>query len=182
MNPIDILLTRFTTTRARIIAAASGITASIALIAAGFIPALAPVMITTFGAIAGVLLAASGILLAAGIPALSRRRYRLYTRRIASLSVFGGWIVLSSIISRNDVIAEHLGGALMVAVVIGLLAFSSKTEQEIAEDIAARENQATEDIFDSYESREEEESSESEVSEESVEFSETDGSSIEQSR
>lgn len=150
MNPIDTLMTRFSTTRGRFIASAVFGIVGILFLALGFIPNLASLMITVFGSTAGVFFAAAGILVAANIPALARHQYRLYTRRITSLSVFAGWIVLSSLISRNDVVAEHLGGALMVAVVLGLLAFSSKTAEEIEESRKKDEEEQTEDIFDDY--------------------------------
>lgn len=151
MNPLDAFLEKFSTARSRVIGAASLVVAAAIFIGAGFIPGAPDVVITVLGSIAGVAVALAGILAASQIPLASRHRYPLRTRRVASLGVFGAWIVVSALITQNQVVADHIGGALMVAVVVGLLAFSSKTSDEVRYAAEQAALAAEEDIFDDFE-------------------------------
>lgn len=150
MNPIDALFEKFSTPRTRRIGAVSFAALAAVLIGAGFLPGTPDIVITIVGSIAGVAMAVSGILLASVLPFTSRHRYPVPTRRVASLGVFGAWIVVSALITQNEVIADHIGGAVMVTVVLGLLAFSSKTAEEIQLAAEQAALAAEEDIFDDF--------------------------------
>jgi len=160
MNILDELHQRFPTRTQAHKAALLALVLTAVLLAVGFVPAVPSLATTTTASLAAVLAVAAGVLIGRDNTYLARSRYARHARRWTALGAIAGWVVVSTITTREDILTDHLRGALMVFAVLGAVAFASSTPGERAADATQREAEQAqadefEDIFDQYDGSDE---------------------------
>lgn len=132
----------------RVLAGVSALTGG-ALLSSGFLLPSDALLTTIVGALAGLGIAIVALIAARWIPLLHRNRYALRSRRLTFLVSLVGWMVLARVIIDNDVVADHVGGAVMVAWMITGIAFASRTQEEKEQRAREERDQQEEDIWES---------------------------------
>jgi hypothetical protein len=103
------------------------------------------------GSLAGITFAIAAITGATRIPFFFRHRWLLTHRRITALIAIIVWAITASVLADYPWFTDHIGGAFMVTVVVGAVAFSIRTSQESETLLLAQEEAANRDIFNTYE-------------------------------
>lgn len=132
----------------RVLAGVSALTSG-ALLAGGLLLPSDALLTTIVGALAGLGIAITVLIAARWISLLHRNRYALRTRRLTFLVSLVGWMVLARVIVDNEVVADHAGGAVMVAWMITGIAFASRTQEEKEQRAREERDQQEKDIWES---------------------------------